>query len=627
MNVAKLFALAVVIVTTSPAYADISNDFSPVERATAKHDLTDAMNELEKLNLSGGDEILKYLNKGILLRMQGDYVQSNQNLEIAKQIMEQIQAISAKDKAEMEASNDTSKVYEALPSEQLAVFALKALNYLAAGKVEDAAAEAKLFDAKQSLLAKKNNQASYLSGAFVHYVNGLIFEKQGARDDARAEFVKAVDGYRKQGGTAPLSLSDSIRRIDSNAAKQSKITLIFQNGLGPAVKESITRVTNPSPSPYAPTMFNLSLPSHIARPAPVDHIDLSVGSVTLKSELVEDISALGEKSFKDRLPAIRERTIARLSAKVNDIADIKKSAKVANRPAVTALNEGAVDSVAVSERADIRSWALLPGNILMVSVPAPDGKALPVTATYYDAGGNKLGEKNFGSLTLLKGQTIYLSDYFINPNSILTPDSPAYYVSGPTLSRVSSESFSYIGVGIDISSGKTYSTLSSQIADSSGSTISNSSYVPDLSIYVGGYSGSLGWEVGYTAIGGAKTSYSRPGTNSSYITTDNDSYTLRGDALYGAFLWRTNTSNDFFYFKGGLANTSMSLQNGGGIYPSGTTSTTGYGPLLGVGWESGAFRFELQSLKIQLPTPNSTIIDGSTKSSAMLTTFNLGIVF
>jgi hypothetical protein len=71
----------------------------------------------------------------------------------------------------------------------------------------------------------------------------------------------------------------------------------------------------------------------------------------------------------------------------------------------------------------------------------------------------------------------------------------------------------------------------------------------------------------------------------------------------------------------------MSLQNGGGIYPSGTTSTTGYGPLLGVGWESGAFKFELQSLKIQLPTPNSTIIDGSTKSSAMLTTFNLGIVF
>ena len=450
----------------------------------------------------------------------------------------------------------------------------------------------------------------------------MIFEKQGARDDARAEFQKAIDGYRKQGTTAPLSLSDSIRRIDSNAAKQSKVTLIFQNGLGPVVKESITRITNPSPSPYAPTMFNLALPAHIARPAPVDHIELTVGSVTVKSELVENISALGEKSFNDRLPSIRERTIARLSAKVNDIADIKKSAKVANRPAVNALNEGAVDSVAVSERADIRTWALLPGNILMVSVPAPDGKALPVTATYFDASGNKLGEKNFGSLTLQKGQTLYLSDYFINPDSIVAPSSSAYYVSGPTLSRLSSESFTYFGVGIDISSGKAYSNLESQIANSSGSSISNSTYVPDLSIYVGGYSGNFGLEIGYTAIGGTKSSYSQ-----SSSTTVNDSYTLRGDSLYGAFLWRTNTTNDFLYFKGGLASTSMNLQNAGGIYPAGTTSTTGYGPLLGVGWESGAFRFELQSLKIQLPTPNPTFIDGSTKSSAMLTTFNLGIVF
>jgi hypothetical protein len=92
-------------------------------------------------------------------------------------------------------------------------------------------------------------------------------------------------------------------------------------------------------------------------------------------------------------------------------------------------------------------------------------------------------------------------------------------------------------------------------------------------------------------------------------------------------LWRANTTNDFFYLKGGLAATTMSFQNSGGIYASSTISTTGYGPIFGGGWQSGAFRFELQSLKIQLPTPNSTSIDGATKTSALLTTFNLGVVF
>ncbi len=631
MNVAKLIALAVVILTTMPAYADISTDYSQVERATAKHDLNNAMNELEKLNQSGGDELLNYLNKGMLLRMQGDFGPSNENLEMAKQLMEQLQAISAKEKTALESGNDTPKAYEALPTEQLAVYALKALNYLASGKVEDASAEAKQFDARQNSLAKKNNQASYLSGAFVRYLNGLILEKQGAKDDARLEFQKAIEGYHKQWMTTPQSLLDSLKRVDSNAAKQAKITLIFQNGLGPALKESITRITNPSPGPYAPTMFNLSLPSYIARPAPVDHIELSVGTTTAKSELVEDFTTLEEKSFNDRLPLIRERTIARLSAKINDTTNYKNSGMSnrysSNPGAGIALNEGAGDVVAVSERADTRTWALLPGNILMVSVSAiPDGKSLPVTVTYFDANGSKLGEKNFGPITLQKGQNLYLSDYFINPDSIIKPSRSSYYVSGPTLSRLSSESFTFFGVGIDISGGGAYSTLESQIANSSTSSIDSSSYIPDLSIYLGGYSGTLGWEFGYTAIGGAKTNYSTPGTICCFSTV-NDSYTLRGDALYGAILWRTNTTNDFFYLKGGFAGTTMNLQNGGGIYPAGSTSTTGYGPILGGGWESGAFRFELQTLKIQLPTPNPIYIDGSTKSSAMLTTFNLGVVF
>ncbi len=617
MNVAKLITFSVVILTTTPVYADTVIDFSPIERATAKHDLSEAMNELDKLNLSGGDDLLKLLNKGMLLRMQGDYAQSNVFLEKARQLIEQLQTTRDKEKAGAVEIKDFSKAYEVLPTEHLAVYALEALNFLASGKFVDEVDEAKNFDAKQVSLAKKHHKAAYMSGAFIRYLNGLIFEKQGAKDDARIEFKRAIEGYRKQEMKAPQSLLDSLKRVESGATKEIRIALILQNGLGSAFEEHITQVTNPYPGPNSPAIFNLPLPSYISRPAPVDHVELRVGTLTAQSELVEDLTALGEKSFNDQYPLIRERAISRLT--------VKNNSTTGNKIGTETL-EGAGVFATVSEKADIRSWTLLPGNILMVSIPVvPDGKALPVTATYYDAKGIKLGEKNFGTITPQKGQNLFLTDYFINPNSILAPNPSSNYLSGPTQSRHSSETFTFFGVGIDIGLGGGYSTLESQITNASGSTISSSSPVPDLSIYFGGYKGTLGWEVGYTAIGGERTNYSKNSTNC--CTTVNDSYALRGDALYGEFLWRTNTSNDFFYLKGGLAGTTMNLQNGGGIYASSSTSTTGYGPILGGGWQSGAFRFELQSLKIQLPTPNPTFIDGSTKTSAMLTTFNLGVVF
>jgi hypothetical protein len=574
------------------------------------------MNELDKLNLSGGDELLKYLNRGMLLRMQGDYAQSNVFLEKSRQLIEQLQAIRDKEKAGSVENKDISKSYEALPTDYLAIYALEALNFLASGKFEDEVVDPQKFDARQVRLSKRHNKAAYLSGAFVRYLNGLIFEKQGAKDDARIEFKRAIDGYRKQEMKPPQSLLDSLKRVDSGATKEIGITLILQNGLGPAFEENITQVTNPYPGPNSPAIFNLPLPSYISRPAPVDHLELSIGTATAKSELVEDFTALGEKSFNDQFPVLRARAISRLTLKSNSIA--------ANKTGYDPL-ESTVVVATVSEKADTRSWALLPGNILMASVPVvPDGKALPVTATYFDAKGNKLGEKNFGTITPQKGQNLYLTDYFINPNSILAP-SPSANLSGPTQVRLSSESFTFFGVGIDISTGGAYSTLQSQITNSSASTISSTSPVPDLSIYFGGYRGRLGWEAGYTAIGGERTNYSKP--SSTCCININDSYALRGDALYGEFLWRTNTTNDFFYFKAGLAGTSMNLQNGGGIYPSSTVSATGYGPILGAGWQSGAFRFELQSLAVKLPTPNATYIDGSTKTSVMLTTFNLGVVF
>jgi hypothetical protein len=68
---------------------------------------------------------------------------------------------------------------------------------------------------------------------------------------------------------------------------------------------------------------------------------------------------------------------------------------------------------AVSERADTRSWSLLPGNILMARLPLAAGK-YDLTATYYSASGNTLGSHDF-SVVVKSGRKTFVSDYFLNP--------------------------------------------------------------------------------------------------------------------------------------------------------------------------------------------------------------------
>jgi hypothetical protein len=71
-------------------------------------------------------------------------------------------------------------------------------------------------------------------------------------------------------------------------------------------------------------------------------------------------------------------------------------------------------AINASERADTRSWSLIPGNILMARLPVPAGK-YDVAATYYDASGNVLATREFKGIEVKKGQKAFVSDYFLNP--------------------------------------------------------------------------------------------------------------------------------------------------------------------------------------------------------------------
>jgi hypothetical protein len=308
------------------------------------------------------------------------------------------------------------KAYEGLPSEQLMVYSFEALNYLQMGDADGAAVEARQFDIDQELIAKNNPKAKYLSGAFVRYLNGMVYEAAGERDSARIEMEKALAGYKaqKSGFPIPSALEADLKRLDeTDKMAPSEVVFILQNGLGASIDEANIRVVNPFYNPQRTNdlaMLSLAVPKFVKRSLPVDHVVLSSNSspVTATSEVVEDVNGIAEKSFNDRLPLIIARGVARMVTKNVAAGEAKKQV---NNPLFSLVADITTN---VSERADTRSWSLLPGNIQMVRLSLAAGK-YDLTATYYGAYGNIVGTREFKGVEVKSGQKSFISDYFLNP--------------------------------------------------------------------------------------------------------------------------------------------------------------------------------------------------------------------
>lgn len=427
--------LALLAVFVLPGCATYSVGIAKVEQATSNRNLDEALKSLDELKLTGADQMLYYLNKGTLLHFQGDYAASNQQFEAAKSLMEKLSAISLKEQAGSVVVNDTMKAYEGVPFEQLLIYAFEELNYLQSGSVDEAAVEARQFDIKQRLIAGDNPSADYLSGAFVRYLNGMTYEEVGERDSARIDYRKAVDGYKAQssitGFGAPAALKTDLDRLENPHAKSrsvpekksagvavqspdtrndGEVVLILHDGLGPTLAENIVSIANPDPQ-HGTAIMSIAVPKFVQRPVPVSRFELSDGSESATSELVEDINAIARKSLEDRLPAITARAVARMVVKNAIAKNVKKRDDNGGSGALLLSIVTDVGAI-VTERADTRNWSLLPGNFLMARLSLPPGMH-DLRVAYYDNSGNVLSTRDFNAVQVTAGRKVFLTDYYL----------------------------------------------------------------------------------------------------------------------------------------------------------------------------------------------------------------------
>jgi hypothetical protein len=137
----------------------------------------DALARLESLGRGGGNEALYLVNKGMLLRLQGDIAESVAVFEAAKPLVTFQEATSVSETAGKLVVAEGTTSYQPRPFERLQLHILQALNHLELDNWDGARVEALQID----LLLQRAYGGSAPQGgdAFARYLSGIIFEGLG----------------------------------------------------------------------------------------------------------------------------------------------------------------------------------------------------------------------------------------------------------------------------------------------------------------------------------------------------------------------------------------------------------------------------------------------------------------
>ncbi len=418
-------ALLLLIAAALTGCATYSYSFQPIDRALEARQFEEALKQFEQRFYPGGtDTVLYHLNHGMLLRLAGRYLESNEALERAKMSIERVEAVSISEQVTSVMIGDATRSYEGEIFEQVLLHVYKALNYLALDQPFDARVEALQVDIRLRELVSRRKETVFTEEAFARYLSGIIFESLGEWSDAMISYRKALDSFRiyqsKYGTPIPRSLQLALVRLSDHLGiederraysdefsishwttvvermEQGELVAMLDSGMVAIKREQGSQAFDPQSG----RMIRISLPYYRTRPNRVTAARLVIDAQQTPLDLVEDIDTMAIKSLQSHLASITARQVARAVVKY-------RAAKEAERrdPAL-----GLVMNVAgvVTEQADTRSWSTLPSRIFLGRISLSPGPH-HVVLEMLDAFGSVVHVQDYGTVTILQRQTEYLS--------------------------------------------------------------------------------------------------------------------------------------------------------------------------------------------------------------------------
>ncbi len=383
---------------------------NPVEDLLQQHKPAQALEVLERRTRIGRDKVLYHLDKGMLLRMTGDFKASTAALETAKQALEKLEAVSLTEQASATVVNDSLRSYVSPLFERVMLHVYLALNYLELGDLDGARVEMMQVD---ELMQDKGDKDEL---PFARYLAGMVFEAQGERSDALIAYRKAYQAYRAHGQPIPEYLKFDLLRLTAHqglsderaqyerefalkelpARQGAELIVVVSNGLAPRKYEQAITAQDPTSG----QLHRIATPIYEKRQSSIEQVRVIAGGEGAEGAAMEHLAPHAEAALAQAMPAIMARAIARVAVK-NKVSD-----EARQKDAVVGL----ITNIAgvLTERADTRGWYTLPQEIMLVRLWLPPGDYRPAVELLAP-GGHVSATKQLGEVRLDKGQRRFLS--------------------------------------------------------------------------------------------------------------------------------------------------------------------------------------------------------------------------
>lgn len=392
-----------------------------------------------KLKKQKRNKLLYYLNKGTILFMDNQPVESNKYFQEADYFIEDYQKNYAA-KAATFLTNPSIQTYEGENFEKIMVHYYTVLNYLQQNKLDEALVECKRMQLKLNKITDYyKGKNKYKDDAFVYLLTGIVYDAQEDYNNAFIAYRNAYKIYAEIYVTelntpVPQQLkydlvrtavltgfreeADQYRKefklenYQPQKEPRSSLVAFWNNGFGPVKDQwSINFSIIPAGDGWVNfTNWDLGLnfpfyvggdtksltdlnfirvafPKYISRVPAIKSASVKIDSVKadVPFQTAENLDKIAYVSLKDRMFKEMAEALLRLALKQVAAAQLKKE----NELAGVALGIAG----AISEQADTRNWQTLPNTINYSRVMlAPgtynarfktDKQELPFQATLY----------------------------------------------------------------------------------------------------------------------------------------------------------------------------------------------------------------------------------------------------
>ncbi|MEC4674834.1 MAG: hypothetical protein VST68_11660, partial [Nitrospirota bacterium] len=348
--------------------------YGPIDASLRKGNLEQADHLLAGKEQAYGstNRLLYLMERGMTLHLAGHYAESNTLLEEADHLVDELYTRRLRNEALSLLINDMTRAFRGDPYEQVMVNVVKALNYVALGKLNESLVEARKIDHRLNVLSDQVEETAYHEDPFARYLTGMLYEATGDFNNAFIGYQKAYQAYQSARPwlhlPVPHGLQESLLRVTSrlhlNAEHaeyqrlfptvveqattsdgQAQVIVLGLFGRAPRLADQFLDVPisaqalglvlqtkrvvgrNESQARGVESLLyglqgqviRVALPTLVSGQSQVAYGTLQVSGETsseYRTELVHNMTATAQKNLDDRYPTILARTVARVAVKM-----------------------------------------------------------------------------------------------------------------------------------------------------------------------------------------------------------------------------------------------------------------------------------------------------------------------